>query len=153
MFRNASYWYRFHPIYKLVPEGNIKVIEVSGKYTRYKIALDILLSCWNQDDLEGLALNCENILVKLKSTENIGRKKAYNLSYHCGEPIWYILPSGKIENKKYELVGWSDIFPKLGNVVLCKPINAGNVFLRGINKTLKVKSFKLDVERIIDGEV
>jgi len=143
MLRNWWYWFRYHPEYGITHKGNIKVRKINAIY---KIILPITLYCENRDDLEILSLNCESLAIKIKPQKIKGRKQSYFLKFQSGERLWSIHPLKKLENADYTLGTWSPIMPRLGDSVLCKPLNLGSVTLKGINRVLKMKAFDAQVD-------
>ena len=143
MLKDYRYWHKWHPCYDITYNSDVKVKRID---TRYRITLPITLSCENRDDLEILSLNCENLQVKITPSRIKGRKQSYYLKYETGDRLWSIYPLKKLESADYTLVAWSQIMPRLGDIVLCESLNMGNVTLKGINKVLRIKSSFIHVD-------
>lgn len=145
MIKNWCYWRRYHPDYRIVDKGKLKIEKIDNSY---KMSLSITLTFETKDDLEELMIDCKEICLKIDSPKNKGRKKSYELIYSTGEneTLWRFLPSAKPLEVKYILIGWTMGKPRLGNTIRCQVQSIGIARLKGITKNLKIKQpFDIDV--------
>ncbi|MFA5309216.1 MAG: hypothetical protein WC370_07010 [Dehalococcoidales bacterium] len=141
-FKVWNYWRRFSPKYAIIGHGKVVIEFVNNMY---QLSLSITIRCQKSDNLNTMLWQCETMSMRIKPKGVKGRTTDFHLTYSQGTSQFSFVSSTSAE-ATYNLRVFNQIKPTLDKTALCDKIYLGTVHTQGMAKTLKAKSFIVDVD-------